>query len=166
MVRQRRFLHFGKARGAVAAGATPRRLGTRSERVAHVDARAGAPAGGRIRFPSFPSGLLSVLAVFASAGPVCYHDAWQASATRTPTGFHYVLIGSRHFDLGFPAPTAAAGRMGADCLPWATGATADAPAGQAGIRRLSRPHCPGEGGRSRDFDCPALWGAVADRGEG
>src|ERR1700719_3827712 len=159
-------MHFGKAGGAVAAGATPRRLGARSERIAHVDARAGAPAGGRIRFPSFPPGLLPVLAVFASAGPVRHYVAWPARPTRTPAGVHHILIGSRHFDLGFPAPTAAAGRMGADCLPWAPGATADAPAGQAGILRLSRPHCPGEGGRPRDFDCPALRGAAADRGEG
>ena len=42
LLRQRRLLHVGEARAVLAARVAARRLGARSERPAHGDARAGA----------------------------------------------------------------------------------------------------------------------------
>ncbi len=78
LVRQRQFPHLGETGGDVAERIAARRLNSRSQRITHRDAGAGAPTQRRFRSAAFPPGLLPFFA-FSPSGHSVHHDfAWQA----------------------------------------------------------------------------------------
>src|SRR5690349_14021760 len=117
-------MHLGKARARLAACAASRRLGSRPERAAYDDARECTAARGRVRFPAFSPGLLSVLAVLAPAHAVRHDAARPARSSRTSAGVRHVLLGAGRVDLQFAAPADSAGALDQDDSPRTAGAIA------------------------------------------
>ena len=79
--------------------------------------------------------------------------------------FH-ILQGAGHLDFQRAAPAGSAGELAAHHPSRPAGRAADATAGQAVLSRRARPHCAGEGRRSRDQDRDAVRHPAQDRRQG
>src|SRR5262249_51164123 len=156
IVRLRRFPYIGQARAGLAAGAAARRRSARRQRAAHRDAGAGAAAGTRLRRPSLPSRLLSILAVYAAGDTVSHNAARAARPAGAPTGVQDVRGGAADLDLQCPAQAGSTRRLGPHYSPWLAGTVAGSAAGLPVIFRVPRPHLAREGGRRRDPDRAAV----------
>src|SRR5216684_4407337 len=147
---QRRFPHFGHLGADVAEGIAPGRLDPRSQCVAHDDARTRAPTRRRVRLPAFSPGLLSVLAVLASADPLRDDAARAARSAGTPAGFHHLLIDPGGLDFERAAPAGAASPVGPHRSSWVAGKSSGSAAGKTELPGFPWAHSSRETRRSRD----------------
>src|SRR6478752_8406044 len=96
----------------MAARHSSRRVDPRSDGDPHDNVGAGAPARRRVRRSTFPSRLLSVLAVLASDDSVPNHAAWTTRSPRTAAGVQHVFLAASDIDLQRTATARAASRLG------------------------------------------------------
>ena len=149
----------------MAEGIAPGRLDPRSQCVAHDDARTRAPTRRRVRLPAFSPGLLSVLAVLASADPLRDDAARAARSAGTPAGFHHVRIDSGDFDFERPAPAGVASPLGPHRSPRAAGESPASPARKTQLSGFPRAHSSRKMRRSRHPHRRPLRDTAEDRRE-
>ena len=121
---------------------------------------------GDFRFPAFPSGLLSLLAVLPPIDAVRHHAAWPARPAGAPTGLYDLLVGAGDLDLQCATAAAPAGALGADHPPWPAREAAHAAGRHAAVFRVPGTHRSGERRRPRDPDRATLRHNAQDRRQG